>query len=107
RVDAGAVAEACELAFPRGDDALADARARLRRLAVRHLARVERRHVHVEVDAVEQRTGDPGRVALHLTRVAHAARLARAIEAARAGVHRGDEHEASRIHHGRASAADA
>jgi hypothetical protein len=69
RVQPRGVAEARALPLARGDDA----RPGRRRLLVRRLFSRERgdqhaRHLHVQVDAVEQRTGDARAVALEHTR---------------------------------------
>ena len=57
----------------------------------------QRRHFDLNVDAVEQRAGYFGAVALDLQRRADAFLLRVGEKAAGAGIHRGDQHEARRI----------
>ena len=62
----------------------------------RQLPERHRRHLDVDVDAVEQRAADPAHVALDLRRRAVAGVPRVAEVAARARVHRRDQHEAGR-----------
>jgi len=104
-VDAVAIAESTQLPCAGIGDAGADARGGIGGGGAEELAVGEGGHLDVEVDAVEQRTGDPAAIALNLTGVTDAAGVARAVEAAGTGIHGGDEHDAGRIGDGVAGSA--
>ena len=55
-----------------------------------------RGHLHLEVDAVQQRPGDAGAILLNLLGGAGAGPPSVAVIAAEAGIHRGHQHEAGR-----------
>lgn len=89
--------EALKLDPAGGVHPLADHGRRLAGLATGKFLIAEGRHFHLDVDAVEQRAGNFRTVTLDLQRRAVALLLLIGKKAARAGVHRGDEHEARRI----------
>ena len=68
----------------------------LGRAAVGEFLEAHGGHVHVNVDAVEQRAGDAADVALNLRGATAALAHGVVPEAAGAGVHRGREHEGGR-----------
>ena len=90
------MAKRCALALPRGHDAGANLGRALGGRAAAQLLVLNGRHFDVDVDAVEQRAGDFGHVALDHGRGAHA--LARLVVEVAAGawIHGGGQHEARR-----------
>lgn len=105
-VDAGVFAVPFLLYLPGAYHPLADVGAALPAPGVAHLFERHRDNLHLDVDAVEQRTGDAVEVACHLSRRADALTRRMVVVAARAGIHRGDKHEAARELHAVAGARD-
>ena len=88
--------QAPALALARREDAFADDGRFLGLLVLRQLLVFHRRHLDVQVDAVEQRPGDPRQVALDQRRRAGALVQRIAEKAALAGIHGRRQHEARR-----------
>jgi hypothetical protein len=90
------LSEALPLALARGHHAVANLRRALGRRSAAQLLVLHGRNFDMNIDAVEQRAGDFGHVALDHGRRTHA--LARLVVevAAGAGIHGGGQHEARR-----------
>src|SRR5690606_32718086 len=97
REDSGSVPEPGELSLPRGHHPLPDPRTGLRGCCAPQVRRLDRRHVHVEVDTVQERPGDARTVPLDLPEMTHAPALAIPMMPTRARIHRGHEHEPRRV----------
>lgn len=95
--DAGLVAVALGLDEAGGGDALADGGARLAGGGRGELVEWHGEYLDLQVDAVEQRSRNAVHVLLHGAWGAGAFLGGMIIVAARAGVHRGDEHEAGGV----------
>jgi nickel/cobalt transporter (NicO) family protein len=89
----GRIGETGGLAGAGGDDAGAQGGGGFARFFRLDFGKRERGGFDVEVDAVEQRAGDAGAVALNLRRGAAALTFGVSQISAGTGVHRGDEHE--------------
>ena len=85
-------AEAAFLTFPRLDDAFADAGGGFAGGAVGKFAVFDQRDFHMEVDAVQQGSGDSLEIVFDLPRGAPAFAFRITVVAARAGVECRDEH---------------
>ena len=70
---------------------------RLTGVAAGEILIADRRHFHLDVDAVEKRAGDPGAIALDLQRRADTFLLRIGEKAAGTRVHRRDQHDAGGI----------
>ena len=79
--------------------AFADNNAWFARADVGHLFEGDRRYFNLQVDAVEQRTGDAVQVFLYLAGTAHAGLRRVVVVAAGTGVHAGYEHETGGVFH--------
>ncbi len=81
------------LKLPRADSAPADRIGIFLGAFAGDIAIFDRRHFNVQVDAVEQWTGNALPIPLHLKRAATAFSFEISEIAARSGIHRGNEHE--------------
>jgi hypothetical protein len=86
-----------QLNDPRIIDPLADELRRFAGVAAGEILIAYRRHFDLNVDAVEERAGDPGAITLNLQRRADAFFLRIGKKAARARIHCGDEHDAGGV----------
>ncbi len=91
----GAEAHVLTLASPRDPRRDRDGRFAARRTA--ELAVSHRGHVDVQVDPIQEGAGEPRVVVRQLIRCAAAAAQRVAFEAARAGIHRGHQHQSSGV----------
>jgi hypothetical protein len=87
------------LVFPRTLDAFTDGCGGLFRSGARDVAIFDRWHFDMEIDAIEERTGNALAITMDLGRAATALAFQVAEVSAGTGVHRGDEHEFGRERH--------
>src|SRR5262249_6242779 len=92
----GIVGETRLLSLARGRNAFPNCARRLLRTFTRHLAIFDRRHLNMEIDSVQQRSGDALPVTLHLARTAAAIALQIAKVTARTRIHCRYQHELAR-----------
>src|SRR5947209_5753803 len=90
------ILESLLLAFARGDDTLTDLRRFFSTVIAGNLAELNRRHFDVQIDTIQQRTGDATEVMSDLTWCA--ARFCRHF-AVRRRIHSSDQHELRREGH--------
>src|SRR6476646_4541365 len=95
-VHLGAITKTFLLPLPGTDNPLADGSRIFLSAFAGDVAIFDRRHFNVQIDAVEQWTGNALPVSLHLKRPATAFAFEISEIAARTGIHRGNQHELRR-----------
>src|SRR4051812_10378803 len=89
----GVASEASVLSLSRMRDAFPNGKRFFFRALARNIAILNRRHFNMQIDSVEQRTGNPLAITLHLDWTATAFAFEIAKVSAWAGIHRRHEHE--------------